>query len=600
MFRRKALSGSLTVAIMLGLGLQALVLRIPAQDLVATDDLTGGSSVFVFHGSSKQPQVRSGGGRVRVGNAFGRVNRNRSAGQISSQAKKRRAAATATRPKTTRVSKDRKAALSNTLTAKAEQFLDSDQTDLAISNYRAALVQNPTNTRAAEGLSNALVAKGIETAGDNSNEAAIPYFQEAAQLDPKNDVAFAKLGEIYDAKDRNDEAVLNYEKALEINPEYTMLFPPLALVYYDKGDLARSEIYADKAQAAGIDTVDMRFIRGVLYFKQNKNVEALEAFDKALELDQSSAMTHYYKAQTLDRLGRMDEAVAEYRKTLEIDPKNSGAAFDLGVALYNRGDYNGAVAADQQSIESDPDNAQTHANLASSYRQLEKYPEANGEYKIASKGITTKGLYSEWGYCLGKTDEWEKASARLITARDLEAPTAIDDSNIGWAYYNNGHEQTEAKNDTDAKKNYETAREYLKKAVGRDPKLDAAYVNLGSTYNELDDYQNAVNALNTALSLHPNWTIALNQLGVGYRGLKDLKNAIEAFNQVVALDSGSKMGLYNLSEAYWVSGDKKAARRINDQLRKLDPRLAGQLDIVIAGKAVIDAAKQKVRIPHFP
>src|SRR5258708_1428679 len=210
-----------------------------AQDLVATEDLAGGSSVFVFRESRKKPQTRSMGGRATIASGH----RDSSAGrnvQIAAAAQKRRAAAIAARKKAAAAA-DRKLALSNTLTVKAEGFLDNNQTDLAITNYRAALVQNPKNVRASEGLSNALTAKGIEVAGDTNNEAAIIYFDEAIKHDKQNDVAYAKIGAIYDAKGQKDKAVANYEKAVAINPGYSMLYAPLGIDYLDNGDIAKAE-----------------------------------------------------------------------------------------------------------------------------------------------------------------------------------------------------------------------------------------------------------------------------------------------------------------------------------------------------------------------
>ena len=137
-----------------------------AQDLVATEGVAGGSSVFVFRESRKKPQAHAAGGRVfsREGvgggsSARGRTSRTNS--QIAAVAAKRRSEAAKQRAAVV-AAKNRKIALSNTLTAKADQFLDNNQTDTAISNYRAALVQNPKNTQASNGLSNALTAKGIE------------------------------------------------------------------------------------------------------------------------------------------------------------------------------------------------------------------------------------------------------------------------------------------------------------------------------------------------------------------------------------------------------------------------------------------------------
>ena len=571
-----------------------------AQDLVSSEDVASGSSVFVFRESRKKPQARSSSGRVAVGG--GRARSLRTNAQIAAAARKRRAAAIAARKRAAVAAANRKIAMSNMLTAKAETFLDNNQTDLAVTNYRDALIQNPKNASAAEGLSNALTAKGIDAAGETNSETAIPYFEEAVKLDKKNDVAYAKLGAIFDAKGDKAKAKGNYESAVAINPELSNLYPPLGILYIDGGEVAKAENCLQKSETSGLDNVEVRFLSGLVLFKQNKNAEALAAFDHTLELDKSFAPASYYRGQVLDRMGQTDQAIKAYQKTIEIEPSNTAASFDLGVEYYNKGDYNNAALSYQHTIQYDSGNSQAHANLASTYRQLERFADANAEYKIASTGIKNADLYSEWGYCLGKTSEWDKSTARLKTAEEM-SPSAIDNSNLGWAYYNTANNKVAAKDDAAAKTNYEAGKIVLQKAVEQDPKLDAAYLNLGSTYNGLGDFRAAVEVLQTAINLHQNWAVAMNQLGFGYRGLNNLTNAIATFNQVVNLDGRNTYGLYNLGEAYYASGNKKEARKVNDRLRKIDPVLATRLDNVIAGR-VVDAAKQKVeqkiKIPKIP
>lgn len=580
-----------------------LPINVKAQDLVSTEDISGGSSVFVFRESRKKPQARSGGGRVKSRAAAGHARASRTNSQISAAAAKRRAAAITARKKAAAAA-DRRIALSNTLTVKAEGFLDNNQTDLAITNYRAAIVQNPKNARASEGLSNALTAKGIEVAGETNSTSAVVYFEEAVKIDNQNDVAWAKLGAIYDTTGQKDKAAASYEKALGINPDYNLLYAPLGLAYIEAGEVAKAEQQLRRSDAAGIDNAESRFLRALILFKQNRNEEALVAIDRALELDGRFVEAQYYRGQILDRLGRSQQAVAAYKGALATDPTFTPAGFDLGVAYYNAGDYNNAAVAYQDVIKNEPTNAEAHANLASTYRQLERYSEANAEYKLAEVGIKTPDLYSEWGYCLGKTSEWEKAVARLNTALQL-SPSAIDNTNLGWGYYNAAKTQTVAKNDAAATTNYNLAKTHLQKAVEQDPKLDAAYVNLGSTHNALGEFQLAVSVLNIALGLHRDWVIAINQLGLGYRGLNDLRNAVATFKRVVDLDGRNTYGLYSLGEAYYASGNKNEAKKVNDRLKKIDPTLAAKLDNVIAGR-VVDAAKQKVeqkipiKIPKFP
>ena len=172
------------------------------QDIIASDDITGGSSVFVFRKSRKEPQEKAAGRSMRGGR--GKAGRGHYDLQVAANRKKRVARAKANQAQLAKNRANAKLTLSNTLAAKAETQLDANQIDQAIATYREALKNNPKNEDAATGLSDALVAKGTAVAGDTSNPAAIVYFEEAVKLDPKNDVAYAKLGELYDAK--NDPA----------------------------------------------------------------------------------------------------------------------------------------------------------------------------------------------------------------------------------------------------------------------------------------------------------------------------------------------------------------------------------------------------------
>ena len=108
--------------------------------------------------------------------ASGRAGRNRYELQAAAYRKKRIVRAKANQAqlaKNRTQQRNAKIATSNTLTAKAETQLDAKQVDQAIASYREALKNNPKNEDAASGLSDALVAKGTDVAGDTSNPAAI-------------------------------------------------------------------------------------------------------------------------------------------------------------------------------------------------------------------------------------------------------------------------------------------------------------------------------------------------------------------------------------------------------------------------------------------
>ena len=575
------------------------------QDIVASDDIAGGSSVFVFRKSKREPQEKAAGRAMRANGASGRAGRNHFDSEVVAYRKKRVARAKtnqAVLAKNKAKQRDTKLATSNTMTAKADAQLEAKQVDLAIAAYRDALRNNPNNEDASSGLSDALVAKGTTVAGDTNNAAAMVYFVEAVKLDPKNDVAYAKLGELYDAKNDAANARLNYEKALEINPDLKTLYVPVSVSYINAGEIAKAESALQNAEKHGVADAEFYNAKGMVLYKQNKNAEALAMFEKALSLEGRNATAKYYRAATLDRMNQPEQSVAAYRETVAIAPEYAPAWFDLGVINYNKGAYPDAVSAYKEAIRIDPDYYQAHLNLASTYRQMERYAEANAEYKLAEVGIKDNpDLYLEWGFCLGKTNEWDKATARLDQAHKL-SPSAVDDSNLGWAYYNSAQADKQNKKDAEANAKLLKGRESLQAAVQKDPKLDAAYMNLGSTNNSLGDFQAAVAALNTALSLRSDWIIAINQLGLGYRGMNNLTAAIQQFNRVVTLDGNNVTGLFNLGSAQYASGDKKGAKKTQERLKKLNPSLAGQLDGILSGKAVVDETKRKIesKVPKVP
>jgi len=567
--------------------------RIYSQDIVAAEDIGGGSSVFVFRESRKKPQVKAAAG----GGMVVRAGRGGASKRIDSSyiARHKRPAAKPGPAGPRRGAANPNLKLSTTLTAKADSLMQSGQTDEAITTYRDALKKNPKNTAASNGLSDALTAKGIEASGPNNTEAGVVYLEEAGKLDSKNDLAFAKLGEIFVGGSQTERGILNYEKALTANPGFTELYVPLGLAYLKTGNIAKAQEYSTKADRVGAATADAMYLRGMVLYKQNKNPEALEAFQKVLSLDPNYSSAEYYVAATYDRLNQSDQSIAMYKKTVENDPEFAPAWYDLGVAYYNAGQYDKAADAYEHSTKADPSNAQGHANLASTYRQQERYADANAEYKQAeSLGMKNDpNLYNEWGYCLGKTNEWDKSSARLMTAGDL-GHSAIDDSNVGWAYYNAANQAKTNSDDAAAKADYELGKAFLQKAVEKDPKLDAAYLNLGATHNGLGEYQLAVSVLNTAVGLRPDWVLALNQLGVGYRGAGDLNNAIAQFTRATNLDAVNVYGLFNLGSTQYAAGDKNGAKKTQARLNKINPALGSQLGNILAGK-VIDKAGQEIK-----
>jgi tetratricopeptide (TPR) repeat protein len=99
---------------------------------------------------------------------------------------------------------------------------------------------------------------------------------------------------------------------------------------------------------------------------------ALDAVDKAIELDPKSSMAYlshgvgnYYLPQALG--GGLDLAIKDFRRAIELNPKNADAWLWLGVALRRSNQPAEAQKAFAQSLEINP-------NRVWARQQLEKTP----------------------------------------------------------------------------------------------------------------------------------------------------------------------------------------------------------------------------------
>lgn len=117
---------------------------------------------------------------------------------------------------------------------------------------------------------------------------------------------------------------------------------------------------SDEAQATFEKVVALQgdnkfawFNLGYLAQSRNATDEAVAAYDKTLQIDDSYRPALYNKAMLLEE-AKPDEAVALYRKIVDADDGASTAYLRLGLMLVKQQDRTGARAAFASAIDADP------------------------------------------------------------------------------------------------------------------------------------------------------------------------------------------------------------------------------------------------------
>ena len=85
---------------------------------------------------------------------------------------------------------------------------------------------------------------------------------------------------------------------------------------------------------------------GNYFYDQHQYPQAVEWYQKALELDPKNADAHTDLGTTYFYLGRAQDALREYRKTLQMDPKHEPTMFNL-IVVHLEGTHD--LAAAQQA-----------------------------------------------------------------------------------------------------------------------------------------------------------------------------------------------------------------------------------------------------------
>lgn len=171
--------------------------------------------------------------------------------------------------------------------------------------------------------------------------------------------------------------------------------------------------------------------QGIALGDQGKYDEAVQAFDKAIEINPGNAVGWYLKGAALDRQGEFDEALGAVDKAIKINPQDSGAWYIKGLVLQDLDRFDEAMQAYSNSTQIDPQNADAWYSEGEALFWREKYDEAiyamDKLIDINPQDASAWYLKSLALDDLGKHDE-----ADLAYNKSIEIDPEIDEEWWGW------------------------------------------------------------------------------------------------------------------------------------------------------------------------
>jgi tetratricopeptide (TPR) repeat protein len=220
-----------------------------------------------------------------------------------------------------------------------------------------------------------LVGLGQAQALIGEGQQAIKSLSRAVALDPGSWYGHELLARAYLDSGMTDGAEFEAMQALGLNPSTWVSHAILGLCRASTGDGAGAKVEFEAAAQMGtavpggrLSAVELGFL-GASQQGMRKYEEALELFKKAAAAAHGQgpaveAAFHRYEGDVLAAMKRESEAMDEYQKALELNPSDSKASLSIARILFASGNKQQAIDGLMTSLEKDPNNIEVRVTVA--------------------------------------------------------------------------------------------------------------------------------------------------------------------------------------------------------------------------------------------
>lgn len=161
-------------------------------------------------------------------------------------------------------------------------------------------------------------------------------------------------------------------------------------------------------------------------------------------------------------------------------------------------------AAAQKALEMDADLSEAHTSLAfiETYYDFD-WLEAEREFKKSIELNPNYATAHHWyALLLSLKGEYDRAIEEIKRAQELDPLSIIINTNVGWIYY--------------FARQYENAIDQFQKTLEMDPNFAVTHLRLGRTHIQKGSFEKGIEELQRAVSLSPESTEILAALGHAY------------------------------------------------------------------------------------
>ncbi|MFC2021856.1 tetratricopeptide repeat protein, partial [Chloroflexota bacterium] len=212
------------------------------------------------------------------------------------------------------------------------------------------------------------------------------------------------------SKESYSEAIGEYSKSIELNPNYALAYSSRASAYNKKRQYGLA--VADLTKAIDLDHkyASAYYTRGVVYHWNGLYDLAIADLTKTIELDPNYPSAYNHRAYVYNKKGQYDLAIADYNKIIDLDPDYALAYLDRGKVYGKKGQYDLAIADFNKAIDLDPDYTSAYLDRGKVYGKKGQYDLAIADFnKAIDLDPDYTSAYLDRGKVYGKKGQYDLA-----------------------------------------------------------------------------------------------------------------------------------------------------------------------------------------------
>jgi tetratricopeptide (TPR) repeat protein len=399
------------------------------------------------------------------------------------------------------------------------------------------------------------------------------------------------LGVLNLLNENSAEAISEYEKARQFDPESQLLAAELAILYGERGSFEKALALLNDALKSYPGDVEMHFLRaglyanikdhtntvhayqsvialdpkhisahlylGTAYAEQKDFQNALDTIRKLLAIDPDHVIGHYYLAKILTELKQDDEAEKEFKKAIDIRPSFESAMADLGALYEKQKKYALAILIYDDITKTNPSRVRVRIRMGDLLLREKRNAEAD---QVFGEILRQQASNKEIALTIGLIYLERERPDRAVDLFEKLHASYPDDQKIRYllaAAYSEKSQNPQALEmfaritpDSDFYVNARTHAATILKKEGKPDeavkaireaiavKTDAPglYVFLSSLYDGNKDYTHAEKVLRDGLDVLPKSMEILYSIGLLYEKTGRFEDGIKHMRQILAID----------------------------------------------------------------